>query len=163
GIDHFGKAVETGVRGSSAKEGRSDVVLALLGDKAISGEVTNTRLAVRKNRAGPGGRELPFTVRSVEMGTDDDGRAIPSRGIAWAGIATAHAPAEPSWPKSLGLLRFVLMELVPDLGTEQRPFPAGRLVRAIALELIRAEFCRRYPASADDARGKQAARRMAFN
>jgi hypothetical protein len=78
GINHFGKAVETDTRGSSAEEDRADVVLALLGDKAISGEVTNTRLAVRKNRAGPGGRELPFSVRSVELGTDQDGEAVTS-------------------------------------------------------------------------------------
>jgi hypothetical protein len=32
GIDHFGKAVRTGTRGTSAKEGRA-VVLATLGDK----------------------------------------------------------------------------------------------------------------------------------
>ena len=30
GIDHFGKVVETGTRGSSAKEGAADVVIALL-------------------------------------------------------------------------------------------------------------------------------------
>lgn len=29
GIDHFGKAIETGTRGSSAKEGHADVVLPL--------------------------------------------------------------------------------------------------------------------------------------
>src|SRR5215470_1463529 len=33
GVDHFGKAVETGTRGSSAKEDAADVVLALLGDR----------------------------------------------------------------------------------------------------------------------------------
>ena len=43
GIEHFGKAVETGTRGSSAKEASADVVLALLGDKSISGAVVDTR------------------------------------------------------------------------------------------------------------------------
>jgi hypothetical protein len=33
GIDHFGKSAETGTRGTSAKEGAADVVLALLGAK----------------------------------------------------------------------------------------------------------------------------------
>jgi len=50
GVDHFGKVVDTGTRGSSAKEASADVVLALLGDKAISGGVTNIRLALRKRR-----------------------------------------------------------------------------------------------------------------
>jgi hypothetical protein len=48
GVDHFGKAVETGTRGSSAKEGAADVVLALLGDRNVAGKITNTRLALRK-------------------------------------------------------------------------------------------------------------------
>ena len=56
-VDHFGKAIETGTRGSSAKEGSADVVLALLGDKSVSGEVTNTRLALRKRRGGANGQE----------------------------------------------------------------------------------------------------------
>ena len=55
GIDHFGKSAETGTRGTSAKEGAADVVLALLGAKSISGEITNTRLATRKRRSGPSG------------------------------------------------------------------------------------------------------------
>jgi hypothetical protein len=102
GVDHFGKAVETGTRGSSAKEGRADVVLALLGDKAISGEITNTRLAVRKNRAGPGGRELPFGVRSVELGTNENGEPITSLVIEWSGQAAPAA--DRPWGKSLRLL-----------------------------------------------------------
>ena len=51
GIDHFGKAVETGTRGSSAKEGAADTVIAVLADRELGGGVMNTRLAVRKQRA----------------------------------------------------------------------------------------------------------------
>jgi hypothetical protein len=67
GIDHFGKQVETGTRGTSAKEGSADVVIAMLGDRSASGEVTNTRLALRKRRGGPNGEEHPFTARKVDM------------------------------------------------------------------------------------------------
>ena len=41
-VDHFGKAVETGTRGSSAKEAAADVVLALLADREINGTISNT-------------------------------------------------------------------------------------------------------------------------
>ena len=61
GIDHFGKSAETGTRGTSAKEGAADVVLALLGAKSINGEITNTRLATRKRRSGPSGEEFPYS------------------------------------------------------------------------------------------------------
>ena len=71
-IDHFGKVAETGTRGSSAKEGTADVVIALLADRELSGSVKNTRLAVRKQRDGVSGFEIPFTARMVETETDDD-------------------------------------------------------------------------------------------
>jgi AAA domain-containing protein len=61
GIDHFGKATETGTRGSSAKEGHADTVLALLADREINGTVSNTRLALRKQRDGIAGIEIPFS------------------------------------------------------------------------------------------------------
>jgi hypothetical protein len=51
-VDHFGKVVETGTRGSSAKESSADVVLALLADRDISGAISNTRMSVRKLRGG---------------------------------------------------------------------------------------------------------------
>src|SRR5262249_14144073 len=52
GIDHFGKDLLAGTRGASSKESSGDVVLACLGEKQISGNVTNTRLAIRKHRGG---------------------------------------------------------------------------------------------------------------
>ena len=54
-VDHFGKMVESGTRGSSNKEGNADTVLAMLADRELSGTITNTRLAVRKQRDGMSG------------------------------------------------------------------------------------------------------------
>ena len=109
GVDHFGKAIETGTRGSSAKEGSGDVVIALLGDKSITGEVTNTRLALRKRRGGPNGEEHPFSVRVVAMGTDIFDKPMSTLVIDWG---TAHTPQtttqDQRWSKSLRLLRQVL-------------------------------------------------------
>ena len=91
GIDHFGKVVETGTRGSSAKEGAADAVIALLADREVSGGVKNTRLAVRKQRDGVSGFEIPFTARMVETGIDDDGDPITAPVIDWqATQQTAH-------------------------------------------------------------------------
>src|SRR6516164_7022002 len=39
GVDHFGKNVETGTRGSSAKEANAELVLACLGERELSGRV----------------------------------------------------------------------------------------------------------------------------
>jgi RecA-family ATPase len=38
--DHFGKAIETGTRGTSAKEASADVIVACLGEKTQAGNVT---------------------------------------------------------------------------------------------------------------------------
>jgi hypothetical protein len=67
-VDHFGKSVETGTRGSSAKEAAADVVLAILADRELSGTVSNTRMAVRKLRGGTTGGETPFNLRVVDLG-----------------------------------------------------------------------------------------------
>src|SRR5262249_21764722 len=72
GIDHFGKTLEAGTRGASAKESSADVVLACLGDKQLSGLVTNTRLAIRKHRGGTQGQEYPYTLRLVEAPEKDE-------------------------------------------------------------------------------------------
>ena len=67
-VDHFGKMVETGTRGSSAKEAAADVVLALLADREINGTVSNMRMALRKLRGGKVGTETPFDLRVVNVG-----------------------------------------------------------------------------------------------
>src|SRR5262249_21914211 len=98
GLDHFGKVIETGTRGSSAKEGHADAVLALLADRELSVAVTNTRLAVRKLRDGPAGLELPFAAKTIDIGTDPDGEPITRVVIDWGGQPVNTGT---SWPKSL--------------------------------------------------------------
>ena len=162
GIDHFGKSAETGTRGTSAKEGAADVVLASLGAKSISGEISDTRLATRKRRSGPSGEEFPFTVQSVDLGVDAHGSQISSLVIRW-GAKGKQQPSErrERWSKSLRLLRQVLMNVLVDHGKEQRPFADGPLVRAVDLEIVRQEFHRSYPAEGDAAT-RHAVRRKAF-
>jgi hypothetical protein len=163
-VDHFGKAVETGTRGSSAKEGAADVVLALLGDRLISGEVTNTRLALRKLRGGTNGQEFPFRPRIVDMGVDSYGKPMTTVVLDWGTTTDAPAAAkqDPRWSKSLRLLRQVLMNLLVNHGTEQRIHADGPMVRTVNIETVRAEFYRCYLADGATAAKKAAARQKAF-
>ena len=164
GIDHFGKTAETGTRGSSAKEGAADTVLALLGDKAINGAVTDTRMALRKSRAGASGQEFPFSVRVVDLGIDHNGRPSTSLVIEWLQAAPRGTPkAEGSgWSKSLRLLQRALMNVLVEHGSDQQPFHDGPVLRAVDIEIVRTEFYNSYAADGD-ARQKQNARRQAFN
>ena len=99
GIDHFGKDLLAGTRGASSKESAGDVVLACLGEKQVSGSVTNTRLAVRKQRGGRQGQEYPFQLREVELGKDEDGEPITTMVVDWqpAGAAGAAPPPPDPW------------------------------------------------------------------
>jgi len=164
GVDHFGKAIETGTRGTSSKEGDVDVVLALLGDKGIGGAITETRLCARKRRSGPNGEEFPFGVRIVDMGVDEDGDQITTLTVDWTapepGKSKTQSPDD-GWTKSLRLLRRTLMNVLVEQGREQRPFSDGPLVRAVDIEIVRAEFYRSYPAEGDE-KTKRATRQKAF-
>ena len=161
GIDHFGKVVETGTRGSSAKEGAADTVIALLADRELSGDVKNTRLAVRKQRDGVSGIEIPFAVRMAEIGTDDDGDPVTAPVIDW-NVTQQTAQADARWTPSMQLLRRILMTVLVDSGQACRPFLDGPEVRACDIELVRAEFYRQHAADGTD-KQKADARRQAFN
>jgi hypothetical protein len=156
GVDHFGKAVETGTRGSSAKEAHADVVIALLADREVGGAITNTRLTLRKQREGLAGLELPFTPKTIEMpktveiGADDGDEPTLRVVIEWSG---QQAPGkDKSWSKSLRLLQRILITVLTDTGKDIRPFADGPMVRACDLETVRAEFERQYPADGTQCR-----------
>jgi hypothetical protein len=159
-VAHFGKHVETGTRGSSSFEDDADVVLALLGERGANGAITNTRLSVRKQRAGASGQEFPFRTKTVDFGRDS------TLVLDWldedqAAASTTAAPTK--WAKSLRLLRQVLMTMLADVGKDIRPWADGPMVRAVDLEVARAEFYKSYPAAeAADAKSKAEARRKAF-
>jgi hypothetical protein len=160
GVDHFGKAIETGTRGTSAKEGSADVVIAMLGERATNGAVTNTKLALRKRRGGPNGEEHPFTARKVDMGPDQFGKPMSTLVLDW-GTAQTPTAAKERWSKSLRLLRQVLMTILADHGRNCQPYADGPTVRACDLALVRQEFCRQYPADGDE-KEKAHIRRQAF-
>jgi hypothetical protein len=160
GIDHFGKTLENGTRGSSAKEGAADTVIAVLADRELSGGIMNTRLAVRKQRDGVSGFEIPFTVRLTEIGLDDDGDLVTAPIIDWQ-VPQQAAQGGTRWTPSMQLLRRVLMTVLGDSGQKVRPFPDGPEVCACNLDLVRAEFYRQYPADGTDQQ-KAEARRKAF-
>jgi hypothetical protein len=160
-VDHFGKALETGTRGSSTKEAAADVVLALLANKALSGEVTACRLAVRKSKGGPSGVDYGFTVRSVDLGPDEDGEPMSSLVVDFSTAPTA--PRENgAWTKSLSPLRRIVVSLLADTGETILPYADGPEVRAVRSDIVRAEFFKQYPSDGDDPKKKSAARRQAY-
>jgi hypothetical protein len=155
GIDHFGKAVETGTRGTSAKEAAAHVVLALLAEKAFSGEVTAPRLCVRKRRGGPAGVEHPFTVKPVRLGQDEDGEEVTSLALDFSAAVPPPADDEAGkWSPSLLLLRKILMTLLATAGERIQPYGDGPTVLAIKAEFVRSEFYKQHSADQTDTKRK---------
>src|SRR5262249_51134984 len=162
GVTHFGKHVDTGTRGSSVFEDDADTVLALVGERAVSGTLTNARLCVRKSRSGSNGDEYPISARGVTVGSET------TLVMDWQARATAAkgktTKADDPWrKKSLRLLRQSLMNVLVDHGKEMKPWADGPTVRAVDIEIVRGQFYHAYPAAeATDENSKRQARRKAF-
>ena len=155
-VDHFGKDVQTGTRGASAKEDRADTVLAVLGDKELSGRVTNPRIAIRKVRGAKTGGEVPFGMQTVEA---DDGET--TLVVDWQAERGVDAPRKQPWPPALCVFRDALFASL-DGATERHIFGDGPLVKAVDHESVRTQFYRRYAADGDSERKRQEARKKAF-
>jgi CheY-like chemotaxis protein len=159
-IDHFGKVVETGTRGSSAKEGAVDTVLAALGARDINGIVAETRLALRKQRDGISGLEMPYTAEVIETGRDEDGDPITAIALSWNEPAQTKAGTpEERWPKSLRLLRRILVSALSAGGQEIQG--SENIVRAVRVDVIRLDFYRQHWSEGSEEQRKEA-RRKAF-
>lgn len=141
-VDHYGKNPLGGARGASAREASADVVLASLGDRDEDGQVSDTRLTLRKARSGPSGLVFPFETRMVELGFDDYDRPVTTLTIDWD-----VERSEPDKPKgqSLTLLEQVMTELVTKSGETN----GG--VQTVARPAVRAAFQDAYRKSKPDA------------
>ena len=166
-VDHFGKVVETGTRGTSAKEAAADVVLALLGDRDIAGNIRNTRMAVRKLRGGSTGAETHFDLKVVSAGFGQttcvvewkEDRAPPQ----------GEGGAKDRWPRSLRIFKAAVETTIASHGKPVRPYGSNDplkdddlTVRAVPLDTVRFEFAAAYPAEGSDAKAKAHAKQMAF-
>ena len=153
-VDHFGKAVETGTRDTSAKEGAADVVLALLADRDVNGTISNTRMALRKLRGGKTGAETPFDLKTVDLGNGDTTCIIDWKAEQATGPASTSK--KDRWPKTLRMFRTALTVAVVEHGKTNRPYGNdGPELRTAPASAVRDEFIKSYPGDTD-------AKRMAF-
>lgn len=166
GVDHFGKAVETGTRGSSAKEAAADVVLAMLASRDETGTISNTRMAIRKVRGGRCGYEIPYALEVITVGETYDREPITTCIVNWQTdriSAAATAVAKERWPTSLKVFRQALTTALDEHGIRAWPFgKEGAEVRAVALQSVKLGFSTIYPADGDDEAKRVEAKRKAF-
>jgi hypothetical protein len=144
-IDHYGKIIETGVRGSSAKSAANDAILACLGDRdQATGVMSNRKMAVTKLRSGPVGRVVPFDLEKT-----GDGLTCVVRWRPDEPELTAGKP----WPKALIIFRRALDEALDSAGKTTTPRAGMPEVRAVDREAVREHFMRLYVADTPKAKG----------
>jgi hypothetical protein len=139
-IHHYGKNASVGLRGASAWRANADFVLSVMADiDPQTGNVTNRQLAVAKDRDGAQGPLTSFTLKPVELGTDESGRPWGSMvAVAEAGAAK---PAS-DWPPSLSVFRQALHTALADGAFEDQPFADGPILRVVFHDLVRDEFAK---------------------
>jgi hypothetical protein len=141
-IDHLGKVVEAGTRGSSGKEGNADTVLATLAEREITGSISNGRMAIRKQRDGISGFAVPFVPEVVELGLDEDGDPVTAIILRWSKQQRQEQAKKPK-SKDAELLCHVLAEVVAKQGFAFQPDPGGPAVQACHGSVLRAAFYER--------------------
>jgi len=145
-VDHFGKTIEAGTRGSAGKEGGADLILATLGQRDVSGNVVNTRLAFRKVRSGPQGQEFPFGKRLVPVPNQQEDGNETTCVIVWE----AAAPVETANPwgddrqsaTKLAMLnlRRAMMKVSANGGLARAPEAGADVVMMLDEEAVRDAF-----------------------
>ena len=126
-------------------------MLYCLGDKELSGGVTNTRLTVRKNRGGKQGQQYPFVLREVTAPEpDEDGEPVTTMVVDWLpkGRFSRRSRRDDPWAKpkrqdqrtaALRLKR-VLMTILAEQGVDLPTEPDGPVVRMVDQKLVRKSF-----------------------
>ena len=72
-VHHYGKNLESGLRGASAWKGSADVIEGVLADiNQLSGKASNRELVCTKARDGEQGPVSAFELEFVELGLDED-------------------------------------------------------------------------------------------
>jgi hypothetical protein len=144
GIAHHGKDAGTGVRGSSAFTASADVILAALAKVDSDGKVTSRQIALHKTRRGETGWCVPFHLRRVDMGVDEDGEEVWSCFVEPALDEQKFAMDARASRLPEGVRKFkeaLEYVLASDKAKRIRPFGyEGPEVRAATIDDVRDEF-----------------------
>lgn len=122
------------------------MVLAMLATRSEAGEISNTRMAVRKVRGARSGYEIPYNLEVVTLGLDEDDEPVTTCIVTWqtqAEQAPQPTKAKERWPQSLRVFRTALSTVLIDDGKDAWPFGSeGPKVLAARVSALRDEFCR---------------------
>ena len=140
-IDHHGKTVETGPRGSSAKGAAADAILAVLADKSEQGDIKHRRLAVSKVRNGPTGRVVPFELRQTQIGGTSETTCFVEWHLDNIDQGSSSKQHRSPWTGRSRILKSSMDTSLRAFTEVMRPFgEAGPMVATVDREKVRDEF-----------------------
>jgi AAA domain/Bifunctional DNA primase/polymerase, N-terminal len=160
-IHHYGKNQGVGLRGASAWRANSDCIVSVVGDvDQLTGEVSNQKLAIAKDRDGAQGPLTRFYLKFVQLGIGEDGKP-------WGSMVPVPLEEEDKsgtkWPEILSVFRKALINALAGQGAgDCRPYPNGPEVRAVAVAAVRREFDQKCIVDSGTEQGKQEAKRKQF-
>lgn len=161
GIHHYGKNLESGLRGASAWRGCSEVVLGALADlDPLTGVASNRELVCAKARDGEQGPISPFELKFVELGIDQHGDIYGSCCV----VPSEGAPSrfDKTKSKSARAIENAITEALDGMGKIITPRAGMVPVRAVKVTDVRKEFDRRYVVDEVDPTKAADAKRKAF-
>ena len=164
-VHHYGKGVETGLRGASGWRANSDAVISVLADRnQITGKVSRRSLALAKSRTHEEGSIAGFSLRFVEMGTDEDGDPFGSCFVEADGVPdVTDQPAKLSKGAQIALR--ALQEAIEEFAGSPAPtsnhFP--RNAKIILVDTWRERSYKHGISSSDEPRARQQAFKRAYD
>lgn len=166
-VAHYGKSQETGMRGSSARRGFGESIIAALGDRnELNGTCDNRRLVHSKNRNGEEGPIGEFDIKTMELEEDDTGKKIKAGYFVFNDTTDFRKDTKQKLRLSEADKIFMKsLNVVYSEAREIRPFEDDTkcTVKAVELGKVLHEFSSCYIANSDTEKNKTRATRVAFN
>ena len=161
-VHHYGKSLDSGLRGASAWKGSADLILGVLADiNPSTGRATNRELVCSKARDGEQGPLSPFALEFVELGIDPDGEIYGSCCVIPAD-GKSRFDNDKALTKGKRAILDAINEVMDGLAKTITPRADMLPVKAARVAHVREEFNRRYVVPDADPAKAAAAKRMAF-
>jgi hypothetical protein len=146
---------DTRPRGHSSLPGAVDAQLSVT---RIEATVTVT---VEMMRDGPEDTVVTSTAQSIEVGHDQNGKALTSL-VLVPGETPEYQAERRTWPRALTVFHAALKHALSAHGVPYQPEVGVPPVRAVDLEAVRDQFKRTYAPDEEDEEKRQDAVRKAF-
>lgn len=158
-VHHYGKTADTGLRGASAWRAGADTVLSVIAERdQLTGDVQRRALALAKSRVTDEGPISDFKLTFMKLGEDEDGDDVGACHIELVAAAAAGQRGELNTGEKTLVKAFeATFDQAVTVG-----LPDGPRVRAVRLDVVRAEFGKWYPTGETDRNARADAVRKAF-